>query len=53
VLDRVQKKAAQFANHTKDIDWETLAQHRTIARLCANFMAYTGEQAWKVIRARL
>jgi len=24
-LDRVQTKAAQFANHTKDSDWETLA----------------------------
>ena len=30
-LDRVQKKAAQFTNHTKDSDWETLAQRRTIA----------------------
>jgi len=35
--DRVQKKAAQFTNHTKDSDWETLAQRRTIARLCALF----------------
>ena len=33
-LDRVQKEAAEFANHTKDSDWETLAQRRTIARLC-------------------
>jgi len=31
-LDRVQKKAAQFTNHMKDSDWETLAQRRTIAR---------------------
>ena len=23
-LDRVQKKAAQYTNHTKDSDWETL-----------------------------
>jgi len=33
VLDQVQKKAAQFINHTKDSDWETLAQQRTLACL--------------------
>jgi hypothetical protein len=33
VSDRVQKEAAQFANHTKDSDWETLTQRRTIARM--------------------
>jgi len=52
-LDRAQKKAAQFTNHTKDSDWETLAQRRTIARLCALFKAYSGERAWKAIRDRL
>jgi len=52
-LDRVQKKAAQFTNHTKDSDWEILAQHRTILRLCALFKAYTGERAWKAIGDRL
>jgi len=52
-LDRVQKKAAQFIKHTKDSDWETLAQFRTIARLCAHFKAYSGERAWKAIRDRL
>jgi hypothetical protein len=52
-LDRVQKKAAQFTKHTKDSDWETLAQRRTIARLCALFKAYSGERAWKAIRDRL
>jgi len=52
-LDRVQKKAAQFTNHTKDSDWETLAQHRTIACLCALFKVYTGERAWKAIHDRL
>ena len=30
-LDRVQKEAVQFTNHTKDSDWETLAQRRAIA----------------------
>jgi hypothetical protein len=46
-LDRVQKKAAQFSNHTKGSDWETLAQHRTIARLCALFKAYSGNRLGK------
>jgi len=45
--------AAQFTDHTKDSDWETLAQRRTIARLCAIFKAYSGEKAWKAIRDRL
>ena len=53
MLDRVQKKAAQFTNHTKDSDWETLAQHRMIAHLCALFKAYSGERAWKAICDRL
>ena len=53
-LDRVQTKAAQFTNHTKDSDWETLAhKHWTIARLWAFLKAYSGERAWKVIRDRL
>ena len=34
-LDRVQKRAAQNSNRAKDSDWETLAQRRTMARLCA------------------
>ena len=32
VLDQAQTKTAQFTNHTKDSDWETLAQRRIIAR---------------------
>jgi hypothetical protein len=52
-LDRVQKKADQFTNHTKDSDWITLAQRRTIARLWALFKAYSGEQAWKANLDRL
>ena len=34
-------KAVQFADHTKDSDWETLAQRRTIARLYALFKKRT------------
>ena len=53
MLGRVQKEAAQFADRTEDSDWETLAQRRTIARLCALYKAYCGERAWKAIRDRL
>jgi hypothetical protein len=34
-LDRVQKKAAKFAHHTKSPIWETQASRRKIARLGA------------------
>jgi hypothetical protein len=53
VSDRVQRKAAQFTNHTKDSEWETLAQRRTITRLCALLKAYSGERAGKAIRDTL
>ena len=52
-LHRVQKKAAQFTNHIKDSEWETLAQRRMIAHLCALFKAYSGQRTWKNIRDRL
>jgi hypothetical protein len=52
-LDRVQSKAAKFANLTNVSDWDTLAQRRSVARLCALLKAYNGEQAWKTIGARL
>jgi hypothetical protein len=51
-LDRVQKKAAKFAHHRNDSNSETLTERRKIARLCALFKAYTGEQAWKAIGDR-
>jgi hypothetical protein len=49
----VQKRAAKFANLTNESGWETLAQRRMIARLCALFKAYTGKRAWKAIGDRL
>ena len=52
-LGRVRKEAAQFTNHTNESDWETLAQRRAIARLCARCRAYWGERAWEAIRDRL
>jgi len=46
-------KAAPFTCHTKDSDWETLAQRKMIGCLCALFKAHSGERAWKAIRDRL
>jgi hypothetical protein len=40
-LDRLQKRAAKFANRDKT-GWETLAERRMVARLCALYKAYTG-----------
>jgi hypothetical protein len=33
-LNRVQKRAAKFANNINESGWETLAQRRLIARIC-------------------
>jgi hypothetical protein len=52
-LDRVQKKEAKFAYHTNDSVWETMAQRRKIARICAILKAYIEELAWKSIGDRL
>ena len=34
-LDRVQKKAAKFAHNKNSPNWETLASHRKLSRICA------------------
>jgi hypothetical protein len=52
-LDRVQRKAAKFANLTNASDWDTLAQRRTVACLCTLLKASNGERAWKATGARL
>ena len=52
-LDRVQCKAAKFAHHLGGSEWESLAQGRKIARMCALYKAYAGERAWKAIGDRL
>jgi len=49
----VQKRAAKFANNIKKSGWETWAQRRLVARICALFKAYTGGRAWKAIGDRL
>ena len=51
--NRVQKRAAKFANNIDESGWETLAQRRLIARICALFKAYTGGRAWKATGDRL
>ena len=49
----VQNTAAKFAHHSGGSEWESLAQRRKIARMCALYKAYTGERAWKAIGVRL
>jgi len=48
-LNRVQKRAAKFANNINESVWETLAQRRLIARIYVLFKAYTGGRDWKAI----
>ena len=49
----MQKRVAKFANNINESVWETLAQRRLIARICALLKAYTGGRAWKAIGDRL
>ena len=52
-LDRVQKRAARFAQNSNRPNWETLTSRRKLLRICSLFKAYTGERAWKPIGDRL
>ena len=52
-LNRVQKRAAKFANNKNESGWETFAQLRLIARICGLFKAYTVGRAWKSVGDRL
>ena len=52
-LDRVQKKAAKFAYHMNESNWDTLSQCRKISHICVLFKLYSGEWAWKAIGDRL
>ena len=49
----MQKKAAKFAYHMNELNWETLSQSRKISCMCALFEVYSGERAWKAIGDRL
>jgi hypothetical protein len=51
-LNRVQERAATFANNADPTGWETLAERRMVSRLCAPFKAYTGRRAWEAIGDR-
>jgi len=46
-LDRAQNKAAKFAHHSGGSDWESWAQRRKIARMCALYKVYIGVRPWK------
>jgi hypothetical protein len=52
VLNRVQKRAAKFANNMNEVGRETLTQRRLTVRICALFKASTGGRAWKAIGDR-
>jgi hypothetical protein len=52
-LNRLKNRAAKFSNNKNESVWESLAQRRLIARICALFKAYTGERAWKARGDRL
>ena len=52
-LDRVQKKAAEFAHLTNTLKWETLAPCSKIACLGALYKPYCGERVWKDIGGRM
>ena len=52
-VSALNRRAAKFANNINESGWETLAQRRLIARICALFKAYTGGRAWKAIGDRL
>jgi hypothetical protein len=49
----VQKKAAKFAHHRNEWNWESLTERRKLARLYGPVKAYTGERAWKAVGDRL
>jgi hypothetical protein len=51
-LNRVQKRAAKFANNINESGWETLALQRLKARMCAILKTYTGRRDWKAIGGR-
>jgi len=53
VLNRLQKREVKFANNINESVWETLAQRRLIARICALFKEYKEGCAWKTIEDRL
>jgi hypothetical protein len=47
--DRIQNKAAKFTQCTGGSVWESLAQRRITARLCALYKTYNSEIVWEDI----
>jgi len=45
-LDHVQNKATRFAQHLGGSEWESLAQRRKVASVCALYKTYTSNRAW-------
>jgi hypothetical protein len=52
-LNRVQRRAAKFANNADRTGRESLEERIMVSRLCALFKAYTGRRAWETIGAML
>jgi hypothetical protein len=48
-LNRLKKGAPKVANNINEWGWETLAQRRLIAQMCAFFKACTEGRSWKAI----
>ena len=46
-LNRVQKRAAKFANNINDSGWEILAQRKLIARICTFTRHTPGDELGK------
>jgi hypothetical protein len=46
-------KTAQFTNHTKNSDGETLARRRMIERLLHDLKRFPGELAWRAVHDRM
>jgi hypothetical protein len=47
------KQSGQIEHQNDNLNWESLAQRKKIARTCTLFKGYAGERAWKVIIDRL
>ena len=52
-LDRVQKKAAKFANLTNDSVWETLTHRRTVARILRPIQSLRRRAGMEVCRGQV
>jgi len=52
-MNRVQTIVAPFAYHTKNSEWETVAQPRTKTRFGPLYKLQSRERAWNVIHDRM